>query len=285
MSLSRQICCRDTSTRLTFNNPVNFISGNITYVSQYAQDLLRLVTLYQQSDLHPAPAIEAALEEIDLHFILNDLPKLLTSMRVGVDRIRQIVLSLRNFSRLDESEKKPVDIHEGIDNTLMILQHRLHPKPGFPPIVVCKTYGDLPLVDCYAGQLNQVFMNILSNAIDAFEETLDINQILPRHSSQSDLAQVTKLASPTITICTQLIDLNRVGIYITDNGPGINPETQRRLFDPFFTTKPVGKGTGLGLSISYQIIVEQHQGTLVCQSALGEGTTFQIEIPIVQGLT
>lgn len=264
------------------NNPVNFISGNIAYARQYAQDLLQLVALYQQSYPLPTPAIENALAEIDLQFILNDLPKLLNSMQVGADRIRQIVLSLRNFSRLDEAEKKPVDIHEGIDNTLMILHNRLKPKTGFPPIMVHKTYGDLPLVDCYAGQLNQVFMNILSNAIDAVEECAHISQ---NHSLEDDTtvsAATPELFCPlpTIHIQTEQLNSDWIVIRIKDNGLGMTESVKKRLFDPFFTTKPVGKGTGLGLSISYQIVVEQHGGDLKCQSVPGQGAEFAIEIPI-----
>jgi len=264
------------------NNPVNFINGNITHASQYAQDLLYLVALYQQAYPQPTPAIEEALAEIDLYFISNDLPKLLNSMQSGADRIRQIVLSLRNFSRLDEAEKKTVDIHEGIDNTLTILQNRLHPKPGLPPITVHKIYGDLPLVDCYAGQLNQVFMNILSNAIDALEERAQVSQ-------QLDLEDDTLLSPstpalfcpfPTIQIQTERLNSDWISIRIKDNGLGITERVKNRLFDPFFTTKPVGKGTGLGLSISYQIVVEQHGGNLKCQSVPGQGSEFVVEIPI-----
>lgn len=264
------------------NNPVNFISGNIAHARQYAQDLLHLVRLYQQSYPLPNSAIEEALAEIDLHFISNDLPKLLNSMQVGADRIRQIVLSLRNFSRLDEAEKKPVDIHEGIDNTLMILQNRLKPKAGFPPITVRKTYGNLPLVDCYAGQLNQVFMNILSNAIDALEELTHVSQKLALENGTIVSVTTPELfcSLPTIHIQTEQLNSEWIVVRITDNGLGMTESVQTRLFDPFFTTKPVGKGTGLGLSISYQIVVEQHGGNLKCKSVPGQGSEFVIEIPI-----
>lgn len=264
------------------NNPVNFIYGNITYASQYAQDLQHILELYQQAYPHPTSDIEKALTEIDLPFILNDLPKLLNSMRVGADRIRQIVFSLRNFSRLDEAEKKAVDIHEGIDNTLMILQNRMNLQPEFPTIMIRKTYGNLPLVDCYAGQLNQVFMNILSNAIDALEERIHFSQQLGLEGTT-----IVPLSTPepycplpTIHIQTEQLNSDWVAIRITDNGLGITERVKQRLFDPFFTTKPVGKGTGLGLSISYQIVVEQHGGQLKCHSAPGHGTEFTIEIPI-----
>ena len=184
-------------------------------------------------------------------------------MKVGVDRIRQIVLSLRNFSRLDEAEMKPVDIHDGLDSTLLILQHRLKPTADFIGIEVIKEYGKLPLVECYAGQLNQVFMNLLSNAIDALEEAKDN-------------------PAPTIRITTSMLEDNMVAIRIGDNGTGIPEAVMRQIFDPFFTTKPVGKGTGLGLSISYQIIVDKHGGMMKCFSEPGKGTEFYIELPITQ---
>jgi PAS domain S-box-containing protein len=263
------------------NNPVNFIYGNIGYARQYAQDLLHVLKLYQQS-FPPTQEIEEALVETDLHFILDDLPKSLNSMYVGADRIRQIVLSLRNFSRLDEAEKKPVDIHQGIDNTLMILQNRLSLQSGFSTITVYKTYGDLPLVDCYAGQLNQVFMNILSNAIDALEERTHFIQDLKLKDDTIISTSSPELSYllPTIHIKTEQLNSDWIAIRIIDNGLGITESVKQQLFDPFFTTKPVGKGTGLGLSISYQIVVEQHGGNLKCQSVAGQGTEFTIEIPI-----
>lgn len=269
------------------NNPVNFISGNIIYASQYVQDLLAVLALYQTACPHPSPDIAEALADYDIAFVQADLPKLLNSMKVGADRIRQIVLSLRNFSRLDEAEKKPVDIHEGLDNTLMILQHRLKARPGFRDVTIHKDYADLPLVDCYAGQLNQVFMNILSNAIDALEEKAQTTEL----SRADDSCQTPSTAQqaegdrppafqPTITLQTTQRDRNWIVIRIADNGLGITDRVKQRLFDPFFTTKPVGKGTGLGLSISYQIVVEQHGGQLKCQSNPNQGTEFVIEIPL-----
>jgi predicted ATPase/signal transduction histidine kinase/tRNA A-37 threonylcarbamoyl transferase component Bud32 len=246
------------------NNPINFIHGNITHVSQNTEDLLDLIAVYQQEYPHPSLLIENKIEEIDLDFLVKDLPKLLESMNVGTSRIRNIVLSLRNFSRLDESEMKSVDIHEGIDNTLMILQHRIKEKSDCPSIKVIQEYGKLPEIACYAGQLNQVFMNILSNAIDALEEM------------ETD----REIKIPTITIRTELTDNHTVKIRIYDNGPGINYEVVQKIYDPFFTTKPVGSGTGLGLSISYQIVVDKHKGRLTCDSALGQGTEFIIEIPM-----
>ncbi|MDK3156519.1 PAS domain S-box protein [Kamptonema cortianum] len=248
------------------NNPVSFVCGNLAHATQYAQDLLDLICLYRQQYSAPNSVIQQAEADIDLDFLIEDLPKTLESMQIGADRIRQIVLSLRNFSRLDEAQKKPVNIHEGIDSTLMILQNRLKARSTYPEIEVDKYYADLPLVECYAGQLNQVFMNLLSNSIDALEETLELHP--------------EKLPSPKIGIATEAIDSSWVRIKIFDNGPGIPPEIVTRLFDPFFTTKPIGKGTGLGLSISYQIIVEKHGGRLNCVSEPHQGAMFVIEIPV-----
>jgi two-component system, NtrC family, sensor kinase len=244
------------------NNPVNFIYGNLNHARTYIEDLTRLVELYQQVYPEPLPLIAAEIETMDLPFVLEDLPKLLNSMKVGADRIQKIVMSLRTFSRMDEAEQKAVDIHAGLDSTLMILQSRLKAQGGRPAIEVTQHYGQIPPVECYAGQLNQVFMNILSNAIDALEEAW---------AQQPDL-------QPQISITTQLTP-KEVVIVIEDNGPGIPADVQGRLFDPFFTTKPIGKGTGMGLSISYQIITERHQGSLTCQSAPGQGTAFIIAIP------
>ncbi|WYM03227.2 MAG: GAF domain-containing sensor histidine kinase [Gloeotrichia echinulata DVL01] len=253
------------------NNPVNFIYGNLTHVSDYAEDLLGMLELYDKQNLKSSPEICERAEEIDLEFITEDLPKSLSSMKVGIDRIRQIVLGLRNFSRLDEAEMKAVNIHDGIDSSLLILQHRLKAKPDSPAIQLVKEYGDLPLVECYAGQLNQVFMNVLSNAIDALEDYRDSKS--EPHSSQ-------------ITIRTTLKELQghvpTVVIRIADNGPGIPEAIKARICDPFFTTKPVGKGTGLGLSISYKIIVDKHGGVFKCDSQSGLGTEFSMEIPIRQ---
>ncbi|MCC5645599.1 AAA family ATPase [Nostoc sp. CHAB 5824] len=250
------------------NNPVNFIFGNLTHANGYTQEVLGLLELYQKHYPSPHPEIQEEAEAIDLEFVLEDLPKLLSSMRVGADRIRQIVASLRNFSRMDESEIKAVNIHDGIDSTLMILQHRLKAKSDRVGIELVKHYGNLPQVECYAGQLNQVFMNVLSNAIDALEESLAKNQ--------------GQMSSPTITIYTKQIDAYQIEIRIADNGLSIPESVRQRLFDPFFTTKPVGKGTGMGLSISYQIVTEKHGGSLSCTSEPGEGAEFQIRIPICQ---
>lgn len=250
------------------NNPVNFIYGNLAHVSQYTQDLLHLIHLLLQQDSSLTPEIQDKAEAIDLNFIMEDLPNMLSSMKLGAERIRGIVLSLRNFSRLDEAEMKPVDIHEGIDNSLLILQHRFKARVKRSEIKVIKEYGNLPLVSCYAGQLNQVFMNILSNAIDALEERWSIKN--------------SSIENPEIRICTQLLQTNWVAISIADNGSGMTEKVRKQLFDPFFTTKSVGQGTGLGLSISYQIVVEKHGGVLKCSSEPGQGAEFWIEIPMSQ---
>ncbi len=246
------------------NNPVSFIYGNLTYIDTYTKDLLKLVQAYQAHYPNPPQMLQATLDDVDLDFLNEDLPKVLQSMNVGTERIREIVLSLRNFSRLDESEFKAVDLHEGIDNTLLILRHRLKAIPESLAIEVVKDYSQLPLVECYPGQLNQAFMNLLANAIDALEES----------------AQQTQPGK--IWISTQVTADNRVQIAIADNGSGIPKIVRSRIFDPFFTTKPIGKGTGLGLSISYKIVIEKHHGKMWCDSTLGEGTKFMIEIPVHQ---
>lgn len=253
------------------NNPVNFIYGNLTHVDNYTQDLLALVKLYQERYPAPDEEIEALIEDIDLDFLLEDLPKTLTSMKIGTNRIREIVLTLRNFSRLEEADMKPVNIHEGIDSTLMILQNSIKEKSDCPGIKIIKEYGNLPEVECYAGQLNQVFMNILNNAIDALQ-----------NYNKERSKQEIKDCPSTIKIHTQVVKGNWVRISIQDNGLGITEAIKTRIFDPFFTTKPVGKGTGLGLSISYQIVVDKHGGQLKCISEPGQGTEFQIEVPIQQ---
>ncbi|BAZ13748.1 putative histidine kinase [Calothrix sp. NIES-4071] len=253
------------------NNPVGFIHGNLKHLSSYTDDILNLVQVYQQYFPNPPQAIQEQIESIDLAFLKEDFPELLRSMQVGTDRIREIVLSLRNFSRLDEAEFKTVDLHEGIDNTLLILRHRLEATAHRPLIEIIKDYGELPLVECYAGQLNQVFMNILSNAIDALEEA----------NQERTKAQIENRLN-TICIHTSVQDNNWVKITITDNGNGIPENACGRLFDPFFTTKSVGKGTGLGLSISYQIVTEKHHGKIWCDSTPGKGTKFCIEIPVRQ---
>ena len=251
------------------NNPVNFIHANITYLKQYTKQLLDLVTLYQQEYPEPKSKIRDLIEEIDLGFMAGDLIKIVGSMQVGTERIRQIVLSLRNFSRLDEAQMKPVDIHAGIDSTLLILQHRLKASDKWPTIQIVKDFGKLPLVECYASQLNQVFMNIIANGIDAIEERYQ------------KLSVAEAEANPgRISICTMMTTRKTALVEITDNGTGIPENVRSRIFNPFFTTKEVGKGTGLGMSISHSIVVEKHKGKIECISSIGCGTTFQIEIPI-----
>jgi signal transduction histidine kinase len=253
------------------NNPVNFIHGNLSHLQEYAENLLKFLQLYQQHYPNPVAEIQAEAEELDLEFLQEDLVKILGSMQLGTERIRQIVLSLRNFSRMDEAEFKDVDLHEGIESTLLILQHRLKARLERPEIEVIRDYGNLPKVECYAGPLNQVFMNILVNAIDAIEEV---------NAKRTD--REIKDNPGRITIRTSVVDSQWVEVAIADNGPGIPESVKQRIFDPFFTTKPVGKGTGMGMSISYQIITEKHNGKLECFSTPGKGTEFAIVIPIQQ---
>jgi light-regulated signal transduction histidine kinase (bacteriophytochrome) len=276
------------------NNPVNFIYGNLTHASEYSQQLLDLLKLYQLRYPNPDSEINEQVEAIDLDFVVEDLPKIMSSMKVGAERIRQMVLSLRNFSRLDQAEMKPVDIHEGIDNTLLILQHRLKPNADFPGINIIKDYGELPLVECYAGQMNQVFMNILSNAIDALAEYKGGGEEgeRERENDSSFSLSPPPLVSPSSfvpiptiqIITTALAEKSHLVIRIADNGMGMTEDVKKRIFDPFFTTKPVGKGTGLGLAISYQIVVDKHGGIMKCCSQPGAGTEFWIEIPLKQQL-
>jgi signal transduction histidine kinase len=221
----------------------------------------------------PLPEIETTAEELDLDFLIEDLPQMVGSMKLGANRLREIVLSLRNFSRLDEAEAKEVDIHSGIESTLVILQSRLKANGNNPEIKVIKEYGNLPKLECYASQLNQVFMNLIANAIDALEEWWAME---PAIASPDN-------GGPTIWIKTRISNNGQAVVEIADNGPGIPESVQQRLFDPFFTTKPVGKGTGLGLSIAYHIVVEKHKGKLECISHSGAGTKFKISIPIGNG--
>ena len=247
------------------NNPVGFIYSNINPAREYAASLLQVIDLYQQQYPDPPTKIQEEMAEIDLDFVKEDFPRLLESMREGANRIQEIVLSLQNFSHLDKAEMKKADLHKGIDSTLLILEHRLKQQQNRPAIQLVKEYGIISAVECYPGQINQVFMNILTNAIDALE---------------SRIYKDTGFA-PWIRIRTQIDhDRNYVVISIADNGFGIPPQVQQRLFDPFFTTKPVGRGCGLGLSISYSIVVEKHQGELECYSQIGQGTEFVIKLPL-----
>ena len=254
------------------NNPVNFIYGNLNHVHEYAMTLLSLVKLTQHSTPQSAKSIQELTETIDLDFILKDLPKTLASMQIGTERIRQIVLSLRNFSRLDEAECKAVNIHEGIDSTLLILGHRLKACGQQSEVVVIKEYGKIPLVECFPAQLNQVFMNLLANALDAIEEANTARKASSDHLASSQVAH--------IWIKTQVDEHNHVEICIRDSGIGLAKEYQAKIFDHFFTTKPVGKGTGLGLAISRSIIVEKHGGSLTLNSLPGAGAEFLISLPI-----
>ncbi|WP_414623597.1 response regulator [Calothrix sp. CCY 0018] len=252
------------------NNPIGFISTNLHYANQYIEDLLILVRLFQKNCSNPGSEVEEQIEAMDLKHIDKDLPKLMSSMKLGTDTIKGIMQSLRNFSRSDGENKKLVDIHEGIEATLMILQHRLKAYPKRPAIQVVKDYSVLPKVQCYPGQLNQVFMNLLANAIDVLEESMIENQYLNRKEST--------FINPKIRIATT-INKYQVIVKIADNGKGMSESVINEIFQPFFTTKPEGKGTGLGLSISYQIITENHGGNLQCISSPGEGTEFLIQIP------
>lgn len=244
------------------NNPVNFIYANIHYLQEYSQNILQLIKLYNCHYPNPANEILDFENDIDLEFMQEDLTKIVSSTKVGSERIRAIVLSLRIFSRLDEAEFKTVDIHQGIESAILLLQHRLKPNSNRLQILLVRDYGVLPNVKCYAGELNQVFINLLANAIDALEE-VDKNIL-------------------KITIRTSLVDANWIEIAIADNGVGIPESVKTKVFNPFFTTKPVGKGTGMGLAISYQIVCEKHGGKLDCFSSIGEGTEFKIQIPIQQ---
>ncbi|MBD2509927.1 GAF domain-containing protein [Nostoc muscorum FACHB-395] len=254
------------------NNPVSFIFGNLIHLNEYIQELLNTVEIYRQNSSLP-PSVQEKIDNNNLDFIIEDLPKTLDSMKIGTERIHDIVLSLRNFSRTDEAELKAVDIHEGLDSTLLILGHRLKNNNQRPAIEIVKEYATLPLLECYPSQLNQVFMNLLSNSIDALEEKFKVIQ-----QRYLKLSQRCPMIPLTIWISTQTIN-NQIVIRIADNGLGIPEEVRSHIFDPFFTTKGPGKGTGLGLSISYQIVVEKHHGQIKCSSKPGEGTEFLIEIP------
>ncbi len=243
------------------NNPINFIVGNISHAREYCQELLELIDLYEEDNPQPSLKIQDKIAEMELEYLRNDLEDLLTSMKKGSDRIKKIIVGLQNFSRFNEAKRKPVDLHEGIENALMILQHRLRIDHQSREILIHRNYGKLPQVDCYASQLNQVFFNILTNAIDVLTAS-----------------NAGKL--PEIRITTEMINPKTVRISIADNGPGMSESISQKVFDPFFTTKPVGQGTGLGLSTSYQIVTEQHNGQLYCISKPGEGTEFIIEIPL-----
>lgn len=251
------------------NNPVNFIYGNLVHAKEYTEDILGLLQLYQQHYNEPVPEIQEEAEAIEVEFLVEDLPQLLSSMMVGANRIKDIVASLRNFSRMDEAEMTQMHLSEGLDSTLTILQNRIKAKPNRPAVAIDKDYEDLPKVECYAGQMNQVFMNIISNALDAIEER-------DQERSYRDIEDNPSRISLTI----RKNDDNTATVCIGDNGPGVPENVRSQLFDPFFTTKPMGKGTGLGLSISAQIVRERHGGRLECQARSDGGTEFIITIPI-----
>ncbi len=268
------------------NNPVNFIYNNLNFATEYSQNILNLLELYQQQYPHPPVEIRTQVEEIELDFVKEDLPKILSSMQMGTDRICEIILGLRNFSRIDQKKPQTVDIHQVIDSVILILQHRLRQIGDNPGIEIIKEYQQLPLIKCYPGQLNQVFMNLIANAIDAVEEGVG-ERGRGGEAGEGGVIKVSSpspyslLPTPSIRIRTQLSDNQScVLICIADNGLGIPPEKQQEIFNTFFTTKPVDKGTGLGLSISQQIIAQKHSGKLWCTSELGQGTEFWIEIPI-----
>lgn len=252
------------------NNPITFIYSNLTHVQNYASDLIDLLHLYQKLSPNPSPEILKKQHELELEFVIDDLFKILNSMRTGSDRIRKIVESLQEFSRTDRSGWQPFDINHSLDNTLLILQNRLPAQEGRADINVIKNYAKLPPVECYAGQLYQAFLNVLNNAIDAIEASAD-------QGYKEELESET--LKPLIQICTSVLDNNRVLIQIIDNGIGMSPDVKSRIFEPFFTTKPVGEGIGLGLSICFQIVM-QHKGELKCVSELGKGTAIDIQIPI-----
>ena len=242
------------------NNPIGFLKGSISNAEDYIKDIFTHLELYQENYPQASEEIEDNAEEIDLEYLSEDLPKLLNSMKLATERIKDISISLRTFSRADTDKKTSFDIHAGIDSTILILKHRLKANEKRPEIEIIKNYAALPQVECFPGQLNQVFMNIISNAIYALRD---------KNAKQ-----------PAIIISTLLKNKQNIAISIKDNGIGINQSVLDKIFDPFFTTKPVGKGTGLGLSISYQIIVDKHDGIFNCKSLPNKGTEFSIEIPV-----
>lgn len=245
------------------HNPATFISANSEYSLEYLQALVKLLYMYQKSYPSPPQEIIDFTQEADIEFLLEDFSKILSSIKTGSERIQSIIMALRNFSQIDRADYKLANIHEGIDNTLAILVNRFKGQFGNPNIQVIKKYGELPLIECYPGMLNQVFMNLLVNAIDTIEEK--------QENANPDY-------SGCIYLKTEVISEDRIKISVGDNGVGIEPKHETNIFDPFFTTKSVGKGTGLGLSISYQIITETHKGQIYCYSNLGQGTEFVIEL-------
>lgn len=249
------------------NNPLGFLQGNIQPAQNYIDDLLNLLDLYQQQFPNPGELITNRIAAIELDFLREDLPKLIKSMNLGLERIRHISNSLRTFSRTDTDHKVYLKIHEGIESTLLILKHRLKANESRPEIMVVKNYGQLPEICCFPGQLNQVFMNLLSNAIDALEESNEGKSFAEIKANPNKILIQTRLENSGLTI------------KIADNGIGMTDEVRKRIFDQGFTTKPVGKGTGLGLAIARKIVTEKHHGTLTCASKPGIGTEFTIWLP------
>ena len=251
------------------NNPINYVYGNLQYLDEYTGALLKLIKMYQANLVPVPPEILQLMDDIDLEFIYEDLPKIFVSMKDGSERIQNLVLSLRNFSRLDEAPQKQVNIHEGIESTLLLLKQKIERNPGEEPVEIITDFDDLPLIECHPSQLNQVFMNLLSNAIDELNKEYKGN---PEHLGQ-------------ICVMTRRIGVNLIRVTIADDGSGIPEEIREKLFDPFFTTKPIGEGTGLGLSICYQIIVEKHGGKIWCEQNFPRGAKFVCEIPILFNLS
>ncbi|NJN85512.1 MAG: histidine kinase [Leptolyngbyaceae cyanobacterium SL_7_1] len=262
------------------NNPLSFVAGNVRYAQQYIEHLLSLLRLYKQEYPHPSSALQRKERDVELDYIVDDLPNLVASMKLGTDRIQEIVSSLRNFSRMDDVKCQPIDLHIGLDSTLMLLRYRLKAHAAYPEIQLIRDYGNLPLVTCYVGQLNQVFMNLLANAIDALEESYNSRQ-LEWTGSSNHPHEKYPTHQPTIRICTTAVDPHWVQISIADNGVGMDAAAHTHLFEPFFTTKPAGKGTGLGLSISHHIVTKVHKGQLRCHSHRGQGTEFIIQLPVL----
>jgi signal transduction histidine kinase len=251
------------------NNPITFIYSNLTHVQTYATDIIELLRLYQKHSVNPSPDILQKQQDMDVEFVLDDSLKIVNSMRNGSDRIRQIILSVQDFSRTDRSGWQLFDVSDGLENTLLLLQHRLPAREGRRDIKVIKEYGNLPQVECYAGQINQAFLNIINNAIDALDGSIE-------ELDSSEIGQF----KPVIRIRTFVVDARRISIEISDNGTGMNEDVKAQIFDPFFTAKPAGQGSGLGLAVSYEIVVRQHKGELQCFSEPGKGTKVRIEIPL-----
>ncbi|WP_392534463.1 response regulator [Nostoc sp. C117] len=250
------------------NNPINFIAGNLSFVEQYVQEIVNLLNLYQKYLPEPPDEIKNAIQKSEINFLLDDLSKIIQSMQVGTNRVTEIVSYLNNFSRHREAGKKLANLHEGLESTLLILGHRLKQNTHHPGIKVIKEYGNLPLVECFPGEINQVFMNLICNAIDAIEETHKSKDVDKLHQHPG-----------MIKIKTEVIG-EQVILRIADNGSGINKGDETKIFDAFYTTKPVGKGTGLGLSIAYQIVANNHHGKLTYYSQPGKGMEFIIKLPV-----